>query len=242
MATLLFGDSIAKGITYQNQTLTLTKQPIVNTLKNNFGIHIQNYSVYGQTLKRLHDKKIILHAIEQLDVSEKNYCVIAVGGNDADYDWKKVADAPFEHHESKTPLELFEKLLTDYVIYLKSKDIRVILFTTVPLLSKRYFDEIIKKVGNAERIMQFFNQDVEMISRHHEAYSHVISKVAYTHDCILIDIRTHLLHQENYNDYISSDGVHPNQMGYNLIYQMIKNTVLEDNRLTHLIKFISDEN
>lgn len=231
MATLLFGDSIAKGITYQNQTLTLTSKPIVNTLENMFGNRITNYSVYGQTLKRLHEKNIITSNIEKLDLTERHYCVIAVGGNDADYDWKKVAEAPYLNHEPKTPLALFEKLLTDYVMYLHSKGLLVILFTTVPLLSKRYFDEIVKKVGHPENIMKFFNQDVEMISRHHEAYSHIIAKVAYKHDCILVDIRTELLHQENYNDYISPDGVHPNQKGYDLIYKMITKKIHEDHRL-----------
>jgi hypothetical protein len=231
MATILFGDSIAKGITYSKQKLTLTDEPIVDALNQLYGISIDNRSVYGQTLKRIHDKHIIEKTVSTLDLQEQHYVVIAVGGNDADYDWKLIGEYPDLHHEPKTPLPLFEELLTNYVIYLKDKGIIPILLTTVPLISKRYFDEVVSKAGNPENILKFFNQDIEMIFRHHEAYSHVITKIGYSYDCILIDIRTTLLYQPNYNDYISSDGIHPNQMGYDRILSIIKERMQLDTRL-----------
>ncbi len=231
MATILFGDSIAKGITYKNQKLILAEEPIVDTLNQLYGISIDNKSVYGQTLKRIFDKHLIEQTVVQLDPNDKHYVIIAVGGNDADYDWKMVGENPDLNHESKTPLALFEEILTYYVTYLKVKSITPILLTTVPLISKRYFEEVVSKAGDQENILKFFNQDVEMIFRHHEAYSHVITKVAYTYDCVLLDIRTSLLHQPNYNDYISSDGIHPNQMGYDLVLSIIKNCMQSDQRL-----------
>ena len=231
MATILFGDSIAKGITYDNQKLKLTEEPIVDALSQLYGISIDNRSVYGQTLKRIFDKHLIEQTVVQLDPNDKHYVVIAVGGNDADYDWKMVGVNPDLNHEPKTPLSLFEEILTYYVTYLKDKGITPILLTTVPLISKRYFEEVVSKAGDQENILKFFNQDVEMIFRHHEAYSHVITKIAYSYDCILIDIRTTLLHQPNYNDYISSDGIHPNQMGYDRILSIIKECMQSDPRL-----------
>ena len=231
MATILFGDSIAKGITYQDSKLMMTSNPIVESIKNLYGIEIDNRSVYGQTLKRIHEKNLIKSAIETLDLNKKHYVVIAVGGNDADYDWKKIALDPDYRHQPKTPLVLFEKLLTENVIYLKEKGITPILLTSVPLISKRYYDEVISHVGNTDNIMKFFNQDIEMIFRHHEAYSHVIMMIAFTYDCLLIDIRTSLLHQDNYNDYLSNDGIHPNQKGYDLIRSIIDEKMKSDEGL-----------
>ena len=237
MATILFGDSIAKGITYKNQKLILAEEPIVDTLNQLYGISIDNKSVYGQTLKRIFDKHLIEQTVVQLDPNDKHYVIIAVGGNDADYDWKMVGENPNLTHQPKTPLPLFEEILTYYVTYLKDKDITPILLTTVPLISKRYFEEVVSKAGNPENILKFFNQDIEMIFRHHEAYSHVITKIAYSYDCILVDIRTSLLHQTNYNDYISKDGIHPNQKGYNLILSIIQDKLISDETMRQWIDF-----
>lgn len=235
MATILFGDSIAKGITYDNQKLILAEEPIVDVLNHLYGASIDNKSVYGQTLKRIFDKHLIEQTVVQLDPNDKHYVVIAVGGNDADYDWKMVGVNPDLNHEPKTPLSLFEEILTYYVTYLKDKGITPILLTTVPLISKRYFDEVVSKAGDHENILKFFNYDVEMIFRHHEAYSHVIAKVAYTYDCVLLDIRTSLLHQANYNDYIAKDGIHPNQKGYDLILSIIQDKLISNETMRQWI-------
>lgn len=231
MATLLFGDSIAKGITYDDSKLSIAVEGVVDKIEKRFKIEVLNYSIYGQTIKRLHEKNIIQSRIEKLDYSIQNYCAIALGGNDADFDWEKVSTNPLINHEPKTPLKQFEELLEYYVKYLQSKKITVILLTTVPLISKRYFNEVIQRVGNPKHIMEFFNQDIEMISRHHEAYSHVITKIAYKYQCILLDIRTHLLLHNRYNDYLSLDGVHPNQLGYDLIFDIIDEMITKDDRL-----------
>jgi acyl-CoA thioesterase-1 len=234
MSTLLFGDSIAKGITYNNQRLQMTDMTPIDYLKRDYGIEVNSFATYGQTLIRLDQKEIIKKEIAKLDLNQEHYVILAIGGNDADYDWATVSKSPLKHHEPKTPLIEFEKLLTYYVSYLKSLGIKVMLFTTVPLISKRYFEEVICKMADKEAILTFFNQDIEMISRHQEAYSHVIAKIAYQYNSILVDIRTKLLHNSLYNDYLSKDGVHPNQKGYDLIYQIIQEGI-ENN--PHLIEW-----
>lgn len=225
MATLLFGDSIGKGLTHVNDRLKRVKETPLDHIGSDYNIEIKSFTSYGQTLTRLHEKNIIKDQVSKLNLKEKNYCVFAIGGNEADYDWSEVSKNPTFDHLSKTPLNEFEALLTHYVAYLKSLHIEVVLLTTVPMISSRFFEHVILKQGLKENVMTFLNHDIETISRHQESYSHIISKVAYTYKTTLIDLRTPLLQTKNYNDYISIDGIHPNQKGYHLIYEIIKSYI-----------------
>ncbi len=231
MPTVLFGDSIGKGITNHHQKLTLTAISPIDFLYQTYRIPIINMTSIGQTLKRLHEKKIIQRYLDTMDGTQNHYVAFAIGGNDADYDWASVAETPDFPHPSKTPLDLFESLLTQYVKAFKSKGAEVVLMTTVPLISVRYFNQVIAKVANPTQILRFFNGDVEMISRHQESYSHVIAKIAYQQDCILIDFRTPLLQHPKFNDLISIDGVHPIQAGYDFIHEILQKAIVCEKRL-----------
>jgi lysophospholipase L1-like esterase len=45
-------------------------------------------------------------------------------------------------------------------------------------------------------------------------------KYAKENDIICIDFRSELLKQNNYNDLICLDGIHPNEKGYELMSQI----------------------
>ena len=94
----VFGDSIGKGVFTDGGKIEVIKDNAVKLFEEWKGIEIDNRSGYGQSLKRLLDKGVIEKYIAGLDKSKRNIAVIELGGNDADFDWKAVADAPNENH------------------------------------------------------------------------------------------------------------------------------------------------
>ena len=97
----VFGDSIGKGVFTDGGKIEVIKDNAVRLFEEWKGIEIDNRSGYGQSLKRLLDKGVIEKYIAGLDKSKRNIAVIELGGNDADFDWKAVADAPIERFKER---------------------------------------------------------------------------------------------------------------------------------------------
>ncbi|OLA10604.1 MAG: hypothetical protein BHW12_01870 [Coprobacillus sp. 28_7] len=55
----IFGDSISKGVSITDGKIVKVENNAVNLLEEHYGISINNKSVFGQTLKRVYDKKLI---------------------------------------------------------------------------------------------------------------------------------------------------------------------------------------
>lgn len=193
MHTVVFGDSIAKGIVTMNGKLETIEDNAVKLVSDYYHQTIDNVSFYGQTLKRIFDKNIVSQYLDSLDHHEDLYVVFALGGNDSDYDWKKVAQNPYIHHDPKTPIQAFEEMLNQMIKQLQSKGISVILTTIIPLDSQLYFDQVISKMGDPEQIMIFLNQDVENIARQQREYSLAIMRCAEQTQCLLIDARSKMM-------------------------------------------------
>jgi len=47
-----------------------------------------------------------------------------------------------------------------------------------------------------------------------------VHKIANTANVKLIDVRSALLTRRNYCEYLSEDGIHPNEKGYSMISQI----------------------
>ena len=83
---VIFGDSIPKGIIYEDGRIKKAKVCAVDILIDHYKFdNVKNYSVYGQTLARLTAKGTIDEYLKTVDRSAKNYAAICIGGNDADY-------------------------------------------------------------------------------------------------------------------------------------------------------------
>ena len=214
MRTVVFGDSIAKGIVTIQGRIETIEDNAVRLISNYYKTEIDNISFYGQTLKRIYDKKIADKYLESIDDKEEVFAVFALGGNDSDYDWKKVSENPYIKHDPKTLLEDFESMLLEMIGKLKSKGITVVLTTIIPLDSQSYFDNVISKMGDPDQIMIFLENDVENISRHQESYSQAILRCAKQTNTILLDIRSKMSFIPNAQKFMCTDGVHPNEDGY----------------------------
>ncbi|MBU1094491.1 MAG: SGNH/GDSL hydrolase family protein [Firmicutes bacterium] len=221
MHTVVFGDSIAKGIVTMNGKLETIENNAVKLISDFYHQTIDNVSFYGQTLKRIFDKNIIDQYLGSLEHREELYVVFALGGNDSDYDWNKVSQNPHIHHDPKTPIRAFEEMLIQMIKQLQSKGISVILTTIIPLDSQLYFDQVISKMGDPEQIMIFLNQDVENIARQQKEYSSAIMRCAEETQSLLIDVRSKMELNAETLKYMCKDGVHPNENGYKFLADSI---------------------
>lgn len=217
----IFGDSIPKGIVYENNELKRLPENAVILVAKHFDIQIDNLSFYGQTLKRLNQKGTIDKYLENTKVGENNIAVISLGGNDSDYNWKVVANSPKENHLPNTPPKEFEAMLDQTIKKLQQKNIKVILTNIPPIDSKRYFENVIARQADKGKVLEFLQGDIENIYRHQELYSMIITRCATKNNCRLLDIRGEFLWDRKYLEKFCIDGVHPNEMGHEIIAKSI---------------------
>lgn len=216
----IFGDSISKGIVYENKKLLKLKDSMVNIVAEEYGLDVINYSKYGQTLKKLTER----HAVEKYleEVGKKgDYAVFCIGGNDADFDWASVAETPLEDHLPATPVPEFEELLSANIKLLKDAGVNVIITTIPPVDSQRYFKEVISKIADGDKVLEFFDGDVTNISRHQECYNLALVKCAAKYGCMLIDLRTGFLLDRKYLRNYCEDGIHPNEQGHRFMAEEV---------------------
>ena len=213
----ILGDSVGKGIYTDNGKLEVLPQNPAKVTADKFGIKIDNRSKYGQTLSRLTargEENALLTAGEN---DERKIAVIELGGNDADFDWKTVAESPEIDHSPKTDPVLFGKLYRNLIIKLRAAGIDPIACTILPVLSERYFDNVISRVADGERVMRFLGGDVNTIQRHQEVYNSTIISAARELGVPVIDIRTPFLWSRDAASLMCRDGVHPSEKGSALI-------------------------
>ena len=142
--------------------------------------------------------------------------LIEFGGNDCDFDWRKVANNPKYDHQPKTPLNEFKNTLIEMIDMLQEKNIKPILMNLPPIHSKLYYDWIRRDIENGDNILEFLG-DIEQITRHQSRYSNAIVEVANLKKVELVNVRNAFLSTRSYLTYICKDGIHPNQKGGKLV-------------------------
>lgn len=218
----VFGDSIGKGVFTDGGKIEVLKDNAVSLFERWRGIKVDNKSGYGQSLKRLCEKGVIDRYISELDKTAENVAVIELGGNDADFDWKQVALTPREKHFPKTRVEEFSLLYADVLKKFIAVGVRPVVCTIVPISSGRYFDNVITKLCDGEKVLEFFNGDVNTIHRHQEMFNNEILKNSYRVGVDVIDLRKQFLDTNEFESLICRDGIHPNACGQARIFDAVK--------------------
>lgn len=217
----VFGDSIGKGITTDNGKIEKLKFGAVELFENQYGIKIDNRSIYGQSLKRVYDKGIIDKYISETDKSVKNIAVLELGGNDADFNWKTVAQTPNIEHGPKTKVKEFSSLYEKTLKDLTTAGIKVIVCTIVPIDSERFFNSVINSLADKNKVLEFFKGDFNTIHRHQEMFNNEILKTAYSHGASVIDLRQKFLDTNDFKQLMCLDGIHPNAKGHEQIFSAV---------------------
>lgn len=218
----VMGDSIAKGLFLKDNKIMRIERNTVKLMQEHYGVSIENFSLFGQTLKKTVQKGFFDTYLENNAHKPNKVLVIALGGNDCDYNWKEVGEHPNAQHEPNTPPSEFFSLLNENVQKLKKGGIHTYLAALPPVYSDRYFQNIIAARADKDAVLHFFTGDVTNISRHQECYNNLILRAALLNRCPFIDFRTDFLLKNNMPDYISEDGIHPNEMGHELMFRRIQ--------------------
>lgn len=217
----VFGDSILKGVVFENGNYKKCNNDICSQISALLGYKIENHSVFGQTLSRL-DTKPTLN--ELLKNNNDCYFVLELGGNDADFCWDDVCKNPTAPQTEKTPQHEYANMLTQTINKIKSSGNTPLLCNLPPVSATRYYQFLCNKY-DGNKILQFFNGDITNISRHQEFYNNLLEKVGQKTKTPVLDLRNELLVKIDYEKYLCADGIHPNEQGYKLLANSIANQI-----------------
>lgn len=215
----VFGDSISRGLYLENGRICRIGQSAVSILSEKYCLETDNFSSYGQTLKKCWEKGHFERFIRE--TRRGSILAVALGGNDCDYRWEEVEKSPLAEQKPNTPLYEFEDILRKAIALLRANGRVPVLLSLPPIDPERYFRNVICARADGERILEFFRGDVTNIARHQEAYNLAIAKAALRNGCSFIDFRTELLLRPDYLSLLSDDGIHPNERGHAEIARIV---------------------
>jgi len=213
---LLVGDSIARGVTYdENRSRhVILKDSVAGLVERGCTFAIENIAKFGATIDTA--AKALYRRLAKIEEPPRAV-VIEVGGNDSDFDWEAIAKDPQANHQPKTKLEDFCATLTEMISSVREKHIRPILCNLPPIDAERYFAYFTG--GDAEkgnRILQWLGS-IGKIYWWHERYNAAVEYVGEITNTPVINLRRALLQKEDYRLYIAKDGMHPNEEGQRLL-------------------------
>lgn len=210
----VLGDSVILGIVYDEEKgrySILRDGPIAEIVRLP-GVHVTNMSRMGQTSVQAEEKfRSAVESGYRADV-----VVIELGGNDCNFDWRRVSEDPSSDHGPKVPLGEFRSSLKSIIGIARGAGIIPIISTLPPLAPGKFFDWITREGLSRANIMSFLGE-VSRIYRWQELYSLEAAMVALESGVRLMPLRDVFLAEKEYQRNICRDGVHPNAQGQRLI-------------------------
>jgi len=218
----LYGDSVLKGVIYSDE------QKRYKLCKNNHyeelvksGIEVRNNSHMGSTI--CEGLEILKCTLEVCD--ENTLVLFHFGGNDCNFNWKQVSENPEGEFLPNTPEDEFIKTYQEAIAYAKKMGAKVAVSSLVPLDSVKFMNCISKGL-NFDHILHWLG-DISLLSRWQEHYSRIVEQLAAETNCPLLDFRSEFLKSHHYQSAICSDGIHPNQLGHDMIVKNLCRFVWE---------------
>jgi lysophospholipase L1-like esterase len=190
----------------------------VSGLAHDLAIPVKNLAFCGMDSAKGLEKM----AKNIADIAPGTIAFIEFGGNDVDHPWAEIALAPEKEHIPNVSRHNFEKNIREMVLLNREKGLIPVLITLPPIHSRRYLNWFCKDIPAKDNILKWLG-DIELIHKTHAAYSTIISKVAESLSCSLIDIRRAFMEKKDFKEYLCDDGIHPNQEGHNLMRQVYVN-------------------
>lgn len=217
MNVTVYGDSILRGVRFQDGRYVIDHS-WEERLAETFGLAITNRSRFGNTIQKA------MPRIER-DSAERcggeDWALLELGGNDCDYDWAAVADAPESEHLCKTPPETFREYYRRAVRLLRESGRKVVLATLPPVNSERYLRFLCRDGLSRENILRWLG-DVEHIYRWQESYSGMVDELAREEKAPVVDLRGAFLRDSRRPEaLLCADGIHPSMQGQGLIFETL---------------------
>lgn len=208
----IYGDSVLRGVMYDETTNSykLREGYGFEQLREK-GIEVRNNSRIGATIEK--GKSALERKLEDCDRS--TLVIFEFGGNDCDYEWKKVSEDPAATHLPHIEPEKFVATYSEAVKSALKKGAAVAITSLVPIDCKKYMSWISRNL-NYENILGWLG-DESMLFRWQEYYSHLVENLARELGCEFIDLRREFLLRHDFPRLLCADGIHPTQTGHELI-------------------------
>ena len=215
----VFGDSVLKGVIYENNVYKVSKNRFSNICEDILGISIENKAKFGSTINV--GKNIISKNIDLIKETNSKYVIMEFGGNDCDYNWVEISENPDKKHFPKSTITEFIEIYSNLIKELKKLGKQPVLLSLPPIDAIKYFDYISRKL-NADNILKWMEGNKQFLTNWHERYNIEVFKLAINNDIPIIDITSKFLEIKNYSKLLCDDGIHPNEEGHIIIAEAIK--------------------
>lgn len=219
----IYGDSLMKGTVPTDAShYRFTSGQYLDKIAELFPLKILNRAKFGASVTKG-------EALLRQDLGRSitaRYTLLEYGGNDCNFDWAAVSAAPDGEHHPKTPLKVFLNTLERMADSLLQAGSQPVLMTLPPIDAEKYLNTICSAAGCLRENILHWLGDTNMIYRYHEMYSGAIAGLAARKGLPLVDVRTRFLDKHNYGDLISSDGIHPSEQGYSIIYSTFQERLI----------------
>lgn len=219
----VFGDSVLKGVIYENNSYKVSKSRFSNICEEILGVSIENKAKFGSTIST--GKQIISKNIELIKETKSQYVVMEFGGNDCDFNWKEVSEDPDAEHFPKSKINEFVDIYSKLIYDLKTMGKEPVLLSLPPIDANKYFDHITKKL-NKENILKWMRGNKQFLTNWHERYNIEVFKLAINNGVSIIDITSKFLEQKDYSKLLCDDGIHPTDEGHKIIADSIKEHIV----------------
>ena len=215
MKLVALGDSVIKGVILDSVEgrgrYSLADKSIVDRCAECLGVEGVNLGKMGCTIEA--GERILDRFTDR--VTGARFVLLECGGNDSDYDWNAIAEAPSDTHLARTPIEVFESVYERVVNKVKELGAIPLVLSLPPMDAQRYF-EFFSSGWSQERkdnVLCWLGGSTNTIMSGHELYNLATMRVAQRTGVQWIDVTSGLLKDNHFRDYLCDDGIHPNEMG-----------------------------
>lgn len=223
MKLVALGDSIMKGVLVESEgersRYSLADKSIVECCAEKLGGESLNLGKMGCTIEA--GERILDRYLDKM--SGARYVLLEYGGNDSDYNWQEIAEAPEKEHFPRTRLEVFEQVYERVINKIKAIGAIPLVLSLPPMDAERYFAFFSQKWEDGFRanVMRWLGGSTNTIMSGHELYNLATMRVAQRTGAQWIDVTSGLLKDHNYRAYLCDDGIHPNERGQRMIAEAV---------------------
>ena len=223
MKLVALGDSIIKGVLVQSEgersRYSLADKSIVECCAERLGGESLNLGKMGCTIEA--GERILDRYLDKM--SGAQYVLLEYGGNDSDYNWQEIAEAPEKEHFPRTRLEVFEQVYERVINKIKEMGAIPLVLSLPPMDAERYFAFFSQKWEDGFRanVMRWLGGSTNTIMSGHELYNLATMRIAQRTGAQWIDVTSGLLKGHNFRAYLCDDGIHPNERGQRMIAEAV---------------------
>lgn len=223
MKLVALGDSIIKGVLVRSEgersRYSLADKSIVECCAEKLGGESLNLGKMGCTIEA--GERILDRYLDKM--SGAQYVLLEYGGNDSDYNWQEIAEAPEKEHFPRTRLEVFEQVYERVINKIKEMGAIPLVLSLPPMDAERYFAFFSQKWEDGFRanVMRWLGGSTNTIMSGHELYNLATMRIAQRTGAQWIDVTSGLLKGHNFRAYLCDDGIHPNEQGQRMIAEAV---------------------